>query len=821
MKKELIRLFSLMISVVMVFQLCACGAAQEQSAPEAALPDTQNSISEPIVEEAAEDTDISVEEPRPTMVISNLPDEFTERKLTDDELSALSYEDSDTLRSSISTFGDAVAWIAMQKDFTYIDGLMWSTGDNTFLSYTAALSAFDEEYLQYTNGQPMFGMYDSINIFTAWLLQDDYDGSGVLLALPYCKSFEGSYTSCMQLCCIAVPYDGEWYFFTAGDKLAGLVDNYSQGTYYSKTWMDLTTTLDSRPALITSSPEEAAELLSDLTIEIDNNTSFSRYSEIAFITDLDTDTLYTQRIDEDSVFTPKEGLTVLTKKENSISDEAYYYSTLNAGMPDWSEAIPYELGSASILEEEATELNKLSIDEAAAAINNVPDLLTYLYAGGFYFAGGDIWENEGNLTWHFNNVAETVNMVKCGNCGGTASLVRYLLDGDYDEVGYVSHTYRNGEGGGHVYNYIYTNDFYYIIDFTSLTGSDFNLNYLKLSKVNTLEEYANEAEAMFNCSLPVIYAYSSLREIPLAWGNSADGCSITRLPEGSEYTVIKESPDEGYTIQQISLSQSMGDKIEYAREAYVPNFEFLRANDPIKISSYKLPGDLGKTTLTYEEACELAWNTDIDTAAEKINTVGDLLTFFYASGYCYGDSDITLKNVSDRNYTWHFNHNAEASFGRRVIGCGQTASLVRYLLDGDYDEVGWLSCTWADGEGGGHVFNYILSDGVYYVIDMTAYSGSSYLTSAKGVASLGSSLDNCASKLKSFYQGNTMKVAYYYSSLREIPLAWGSTSCKVTCHPEQYADDIHLIFDSADEGYVLDSITLTEAGMNQIEKMRS
>ena len=51
--------------------------------------------------------------------------------------------------------------------------------------------------------------------------------------------------------------------------------------------------------------------------------------------------------------------------------------------------------------------------------------------------------------------------------------------------------------------------------------------------------------------------------------------------------------------------------------------------------------------------------------------------------------------------------------------CATDSNWLRYILDGDYDEVGFLATSQRDGSG--HVYNYILQDGWYYFIDLTHY----------------------------------------------------------------------------------------------------
>ena len=61
--------------------------------------------------------------------------------------------------------------------------------------------------------------------------------------------------------------------------------------------------------------------------------------------------------------------------------------------------------------------------------------------------------------------------------------------------------------------------------------------------------------------------------------------------------------------------------------------------------------------------------------------------------------------------------------------CATDSNWLRYILDGDYEEVGFIATSQHDGSG--HVYNYILQDGWYYIIDLTHYhAGGSIMDTA-------------------------------------------------------------------------------------------
>ena len=87
-------------------------------------------------------------------------------------------------------------------------------------------------------------------------------------------------------------------------------------------------------------------------------------------------------------------------------------------------------------------------------------------------------------------------------------------------------------------------------------------------------------------------------------------------------------------------------------------------------------------------------------ACEKISTVADAAQFLEARGYSFAPDDAGIE--------------AALRYQLNNGGCVGTSALFGALLNGDYDEVGYVYVFWLENE---HVFNYIKQDGVYYACD--------------------------------------------------------------------------------------------------------
>ena len=60
------------------------------------------------------------------------------------------------------------------------------------------------------------------------------------------------------------------------------------------------------------------------------------------------------------------------------------------------------------------------------------------------------------------------------------------------------------------------------------------------------------------------------------------------------------------------------------------------------IEKYGFPKEFSEPSMTYEDMHMLVWRADLDTLAEKIRTVPDLMMYFYAPGFHSDSTDIHI-----------------------------------------------------------------------------------------------------------------------------------------------------------------------------------
>ena len=216
------------------------------------------------------------------------------------------------------------------------------------------------------------------------------------------------------------------------------------------------------------------------------------------------------------------------------------------------------LGGTTLTVEEAYALVDAEPEEVKEKVKTAADVLMYMLAAQIGDNGGCYCDNWGGYTWHSNYTAETVMEKRLSNCGASANLANYLLEGDYEEIGFINHAYYPGNGGGHVYNYIKYQGEYYIVDYSWYifanyeTGNDF-----PVMKLRSLDQFGEAVHELYG-GVSLVIAYTSPgQHLPNIFGEEY-GEPYYYVPEGAEYAVLYQSGD-GYLIAEKYLDRSFHD----------------------------------------------------------------------------------------------------------------------------------------------------------------------------------------------------------------------------------------------------------------------
>jgi hypothetical protein len=225
--------------------------------------------------------------------------------------------------------------------------------------------------------------------------------------------------------------------------------------------------------------------------------------------------------------------------------------------------LAYMLGGTTLTPEEAYGLVGAEPEVVRDKVKTAADVLMYMLAAQIGDCNGCKCTDIGKYTWHWNISAKDVMEMKVGNCGSCANLANYLLDGDYEEVGFIDHTYYPGNGGAHVYTYILYEGKYYIVDYSWYIFEFYDiLRDHPVPVLDNLEQWPDYAPSIYG-PLNLIMAYDTPgMQYPVLFSENymADFNNnyYYILPEGVEYQILFEDPS-GYEYYHIPFDKSAYD----------------------------------------------------------------------------------------------------------------------------------------------------------------------------------------------------------------------------------------------------------------------
>lgn len=169
---------------------------------------------------------------------------------------------------------------------------------------------------------------------------------------------------------------------------------------------------------------------------------------------------------------------------------------------------------------------------------------------------------EGEINWEHHMPGYLAVNSEEQNCASLANLLHYLVEDDYDEVGYLMLSQK--DGSGHVINYIYQDGAYYFIDMTHFlngfqmpgkeTGKieDYDQSDFLSANVHRVSDPADYVNAMMTsyCEPPSLIAmYTANNCVPMESYSEKTGISM----------VVPESMKDAIRI----LHDPLGDRITY------------------------------------------------------------------------------------------------------------------------------------------------------------------------------------------------------------------------------------------------------------------
>ena len=204
------------------------------------------------------------------------------------------------------------------------------------------------------------------------------------------------------------------------------------------------------------------------------------------------------------------------------------------------------LGKSRFENREISDLIGENPETKQAEAKTLYEALQIYQIGGFAASDDNVRISENGINWEHHKPGYNAVLTNNGCCATSANWLNYILKDDYDEVGFIATSQR--DGSGHIYNYIKEDGWYYFIDLTHYRtdwvataaesgnlddyySSDFVLG--NLHKTKSVESFVNYVQQAFGDPPGMMFKYT------------AENCmAIDSRSENGEMKIIYEAlPD--------------------------------------------------------------------------------------------------------------------------------------------------------------------------------------------------------------------------------------------------------------------------------------
>ncbi len=176
-------------------------------------------------------------------------------------------------------------------------------------------------------------------------------------------------------------------------------------------------------------------------------------------------------------------------------------------------------------------------------INTLYEALQLYQVGNFAASDDNVRINENGIAWEHHKPGYNAVFTNNGCCATSANWLNYILKDNYEEVGFVATSQR--DGNGHIYNYIKEGGWYYFIDLTHYRtdwvatavesgnlddyySSDFVLG--NFHKAKSVQDFVNYVQSTFSDPPGLMFQYT------------AENClAIDSLRDGEKINIVYEA----------------------------------------------------------------------------------------------------------------------------------------------------------------------------------------------------------------------------------------------------------------------------------------
>jgi len=163
-----------------------------------------------------------------------------------------------------------------------------------------------------------------------------------------------------------------------------------------------------------------------------------------------------------------------------------------------------------------------------------------------------------------------------GCCATDSNWLHYILSGDYDEVGYLATSQR--DGSGHVYNYILHDGWYYFIDLTHYHASGSPIN-------NAVEDGDMNSYRATDFILGNIHKTQSVQAyVDYVQQNFGDPPGLMFMYTAENVLAVEGRPNG--SMVQIIYEEANGQQIDVIFDDPNDQLEFIRMPSPVNLPDW-------------------------------------------------------------------------------------------------------------------------------------------------------------------------------------------------------------------------------------------
>lgn len=219
------------------------------------------------------------------------------------------------------------------------------------------------------------------------------------------------------------------------------------------------------------------------------------------------------------------------------------------------------LGQSAYSNQDIHSMLSLSPEEKQQRIHTLYEALQLYEISGFTPSDDNIRLEENGIHWEHHKPGYYAVTTNTGCCATDSNWLNYILRDDYEEVGYIATSQR--DGSGHIYNYIKHDGWYYFIDLTSYRACDsrtaiengeensyYSTDFVlsNIHRASSPEIFANYVQDTFNDPPGLMFRYTAEDCLALDSLNTPSGVTILYgLPETVDLQVIFDDPNDSLT----------------------------------------------------------------------------------------------------------------------------------------------------------------------------------------------------------------------------------------------------------------------------------